>query len=171
MNLLAATSILQDKNIQKIAKYVGGAIILIILILIVRRMIRKAKEEKAVDEMMNLYEEASQTQTLSYSDIDYKTMADSIQTYISAGMFTMNGGLLGVNQQGIYDVMMRMKTDADIYKLISCYGVREYKKPGHFYIGGRPSAGLPSTLLDVLKKGEIREINSILEENGLQYRF
>ncbi|MBQ8761349.1 MAG: hypothetical protein IJZ06_08020 [Bacteroidales bacterium] len=163
--------ILNKVDVKKTAMYVGGALLLIALFLVVRKMIRKAKEEAAVDELMDKYEEASGVEPLTYPEVEYSTMADSIYTHLHASVLSLNGGFTGVNQKGVYDVMSRMKKDVDVYKLISVYGVREYKKPGYFYISGRPSAGLPATLLDVMTRGEIKEINEILKENGLTYQF
>lgn len=159
---------LKKVDVKKTAMYVGGALLLIILILYVRKKIKEAKAEKESEKIIEQYESISSPELRSYSDVEYKTLADSIYTHIHASVLSLNGGLTGVNQKGIYDVMSMMKTDDDFNMLVASYGTREYRKPGYFYIGGRPKAMLPATLLDVMSRGEIKEINEILSKNGLK---
>ena len=158
-------------DITKTAMYVGGTLLLIILILYVRKKIKDVKAEKESEKIIEQYENMSAPEKRSYSDVEYKTMADNIYTHIHASVMSLNGGLTGVNQKGIYDVMSMMKTDDDLNMLISAYGTREYRKPGYFYIGGKPKAMLPATLSDVMTRGEIKEINERLEENGITFRL
>ncbi len=158
--------ILNKIDIRKTAVYAGGALFIIIMILYVRKKIREAKAERESEKIIEQYEKASDPASRTYSDVEYKMMADSIYAHIHASVMSANGGLTGVNQQGIYDVMSRMKTDDDLNMLISAYGLREYRKPGRIYFK-RPCNYLPGTLVDVMTRGELKKINDILSENGL----
>lgn len=162
--------LLNKIDVKKTALYVGGVLLLIIMILYVRKKIREAKAERESEKVIEQYEKASDPASRTYSDVEYKTMAESIYTYIYAGVLSINGGLTGVNQDGIYDVMGRMKTDDDLNMLISAYGLREYKKPGYIYFK-KPCNYLPGTLVDVMTRGELKKVNEILAENGLTLRI
>lgn len=173
MNPLLVTAgikTVEQINFKKIVMYVGGALLLIALYLIVKKKIKEYKAAKRDEEIMDQYEDVVIQESLTYPASEYNTMADSIYQNILSPALSLNGGLLGVNQQGIYDTMKRLKNDSDYNQLISAYGIREYKKPGRIYFK-KPSDRLPGTLSVVLTKGEVREVNAILEGNGLVSRI
>lgn len=164
---------LKKVDVKKTAMYVGGALLLIIMILYVRKKIREAKAERAEEVKRKEYQESLETAIstggeLSFPEADYKIMADQIFTYlIETGVG--NGGLFGVNQKGIYGIMEKMNTDADVYKLIEAFGDRELRAP--YKLWGKKMHNLPSALSEILFKGEVSEINAILASKGIKFRL
>ena len=172
MNPLVFTEILKNVNIKKIAMYLGGALLLVIMALYVRKKINEAREERAAEQKIKEYNESIETAIaegdLSYPDADYKIMADQIFMYLIEAN-PLNGGLLGVNQNGIYSIMEKMNTNADVYKLIEAFGVRDLRPP--YKLWGKQPHTLPTAFAEVLFKGEREKVNEILAEKGLTVTF
>lgn len=168
MNPLLLTEVLKNVNVKKTAMYVGGALLLIIMALYVRKKIDEAREAKKRREYEKSIQAVIETSSLSYNEADYKIMADQIYTYlIEAGI--MNGGLMGVNQKGIYAIIEKMNTEGDIYKLIEAFGERELRAPYKFW--GKKLHTLPTAFSEILFKGERKKIAEILAERGLEFPF
>lgn len=167
------SSALRKIDLQKTSLYVGGALLLVILLLVVRKMIRKAKAERKDEELQELVEKAVVDSELSYPEAQYVTMADSLESYLAARGF--DGGLLGADQAGVYDIMGMMYSDADIYKLINVFGTRQLKDKSLIlivdWLKPKQDYNLPGAIAAMLTKGERRKVNEILRENGLTYQF
>ncbi|MBQ3594923.1 MAG: hypothetical protein II981_05900 [Bacteroidales bacterium] len=91
-------------------------------------------------------------------------MAETLLSYLS----DTRAGWAGVDEDGIFDVMGRMKTDSDIYKLINAFGKQEIRKR---WQTKTEEYTLPGAIAYFLDQGERDEVNEILAENGLTYRF
>lgn len=165
-------------DIRKTAMYVGGVLLLIVLFLVARRMIRKAKAERRAEERdedyLNLVEKNVVVSDLTYADVEYHTMANSLEQYFNDT--GLSGGWYGVNQKGIYDIMEKMKSNADIQRLIEVYGKRPAKDisfAGPLFAGmvKEKDYTLPEAMAILLTNGERRKVNKILEENGLTFYF
>lgn len=161
-------------DVKKTAMYVGGVMLLIVLFLVARRMIRKAKAEKRDEDYLNLVEENIDVPNLTYTDVEYHTLANSLEQHFNDT--GLSGGWYGVNQRGVYDIMEKMKSDADIHKLIDVYGVRPAKDisfAGPLFAGlvKEKDYKLPDAMTALLTNGERRNVNDILEKNGLTFSF
>lgn len=172
--LASGMKALEKIDFKKTAMYVGGALLLIIMVLVVRKMIKKAKEDKKDEDYLQLVEDSIVVTDLSYSEIDYQSMAKALeQHFADTGL---SGGWQGVNQKGIYEVMERMKTNADIEKLIAVYGKRPAKDisfAGPLFAGlvKEKEYTLNAAMSSLLTNGERKKVNEILKENGLTYKF
>lgn len=151
-------------DIKKTAMYVGGALLLITLFLVVRKMIKKYQAEKKDEEYQKMIASSVNTSDLTYNEADYMTMAETLLSYLS----DTRAGWAGVDEDGIFDVMGRMKTDSDIYKLINAFGKQEIRKR---WQTKTEEYTLPGAIAYFLDQGERDEVNEILAENGLTYRF
>lgn len=151
-------------DIKKTAMYVGGALLLIALFLVVRKMIKKYQAEKKDEEYQKMIASSVNTSDLTYNEADYMTMAETLLSYLS----DTRAGWAGVDEDGIFDVMGRMKTDSDIYKLINAFGKQEIRKR---WQTKTEEYTLPGAIAYFLDQGERDEVNEILAENGLTYRF
>jgi len=151
-------------DIKKTAMYVGGALLLIALFLVVRKMIKKYQAEKKDEEYQKTIASSVNTSDLTYNEADYMTMAETLLSYLS----DTRAGWAGVDEDGIFDVMGRMKTDSDIYKLINAFGKQEIRKR---WQTKTEEYTLPGAIAYFLDQGERDEVNEILAENGLTYRF
>lgn len=151
-------------DIKKTAMYVGGALLLIALFLVVRKMIKKYQAEKMDEEYQKMIASSVNTSDLTYNEADYMTMAETLLSYLS----DTRAGWAGVDEDGIFDVMGRMKTDSDIYKLINAFGKQEIRKR---WQTKTEEYTLPGAIAYFLDQGERDEVNEILAENGLTYRF
>ena len=166
MNTKEIMKLANKVDLTKTAFAVGGLLLLVIMFLFVRKKIKDIQSEKASEKVLDLYKSASEVEACSYSDAEFRTMADSIYAYIHVPVLSINGGILGVNQKGIYSEMSKLRKNVDWDRLVAIYGVREYKKPGYIYLK-RPTDFLPGTLKAVLTNGEVKKINEILNDNGL----
>ena len=168
MNPLVITQLAKNVNVKKIIMYAGGALAIVLLYLYVRKKIDESQAAKKLREYNKSLQAAIEEDSLSYLDADYKIMADQIYTYLTeAGI--MNGGFMGVNQKGIYAVMEKMYTKADIYKLIDAFGQRELRAP--YKLLGKKLHTLPTAFSEILFKDERKKIAKILSEKGLEFPF
>lgn len=165
--------LIKNVNVKKTAIYVGCVLLLIIMALYVRKKINEAKEEKAAAQKLQEYNQSIEAAiveggALSYSEADYKIMADQLFVYLTEDGI-LQGGLMGVNQKGIYAIMEKMNTDADVYKLIEAFGTRELRAP--YALWGKELHTLPSAFAEILFKSERNIINEILTQKGLKNPF
>jgi hypothetical protein len=76
----------------------------------------------------------------------------------------------GTDEDAIINVMEQMNNEADIYALIAVYGVRAYKGcfENFFSLVERSLTGTLSSELDA---GEKSDVNDILAQKGISFRF
>lgn len=76
----------------------------------------------------------------------------------------------GTDEEKIYNVFANLNNDADIYLLISTFGVQEWK--GTFTAFFSYESGTLSYLLSYeLSSSEIAKINKLLSDKGINYKF
>lgn len=92
----------------------------------------------------------------SFPDSNYKNFAEKI--YQAGFVFG------GTDENGIYDVFKQMKNDLDVVLLTKAFGTRRVE----FSFQDANLGGFLSSELD---SKEIGKLNSILESNGIKYRF
>ena len=107
----------------------------------------------------------------TYSDSQFESFAQTLNE-------AMNG--CGTNENNIFEVFRKIKNDIDIRKLISIFGIRFYRpcevtQPISYFryqFNNEAFGGSLATLLTYeLTTSEIREINSILKANNVNYSF
>lgn len=75
----------------------------------------------------------------------------------------------GTDESAIYGVMSQLKNDADVYKLISTYGIRKYDECGPWT--GNVEGSLSAAISDELDIMEKQQVNTILKKNGVKFQF
>ena len=73
-----------------------------------------------------------------------------------------------MNQKGVYEVFRKLKTDDDLKRLYTAFGIRTFRK--QFTIGRR-ELNMAQALGLLMTSGEVEVINDILSENGLNMRL
>lgn len=160
------------------AKYIyigAGVILLVILIVWLVKKIRKSPDEKDVEDIKDEID----PNNLTYPNAQYKTWADEMAVYLGA-KFTdsisgvlvnpalSDGGFYGVNQNGIYSIMEKMKTVDDVLALIAAFGVRTIRQQWHW---SSTTGKLNTFIADFLTTGEKQKVSEILADNGVNYNF
>lgn len=147
------------KNIDK-RVYIGIAIAVVVII-----CIYKFTDWFSWLSKKSNYKEKVDPNALSYDKSEYDELADKLYTYLS----DTSSGLYGVNQDGVYHIIKKMKTASDVYQLIVSYGEREIRKAWHWLGGDKLS--LPEAMPKMLSSGELKKVNEILKENNIDYQF
>lgn len=111
---------------------------------------KAANANEAGDELAS----AVKANPLSYDYSTYVSLADKLET-------AMNG--FGDDEEAIYNVFTRMKSKADVLKLIEVFGNRIYvlwmAHPLTYWLSGKLTAD------------EIQHINDILSRNNIDFSF
>jgi len=97
----------------------------------------------------------------TYSDAQFEGFSNAIVSAIWD---------CGTDENAIFNVMRAMNNNADVYRLIQVYGIREYKGcfEGFFSLVSR---SLNAALSSELSSGEKSEVNNILRSKGITYQF
>ncbi|MGH2642309.1 MAG: hypothetical protein ACRDE2_00045 [Chitinophagaceae bacterium] len=101
----------------------------------------------------------------SYLDSQYETWSDELVNAFSG---------CGVDFGTVLSVFNNLQNEADLVKLISTYGTRNYNKcMSWIYIfgSGIKNYSLPSAIGDKLSADQINQIDNILATKGIKYRF
>lgn len=159
--------------------YIGAGVILAIVIVVwIVKKIRKSDDEISLKKILKQIDGNNK----SYSDAQYVTWADEMALYLGAkptdetvaafggpvGFSLTSAGLYGVNQQGIYQIMDKMKTVDDVLALISAFGIRTIRKAWRWT---STTGNLNTFMSDFLTIAEKQEVNEILADNGVNYNF
>lgn len=150
------------KDLPPIAKgilTVGGTAI---VYLTLRKLFKKpspaaAEPQSAAIELQQLN---SQGIYPTYSDTQYESFAQVIYNAVDGW---------GTDEDAIYNVMQSMNNRADVLKLITAFGVREWDDPA---VPFQYKSGSLSTALNAdLNSSELSHVNSILQSKGINYQF
>lgn len=115
---------------------------------------------------------ASQGISPSLPQANYNGMANALQTTFTGCGIDWNGVIVPTFQQ--------MKNDADVYALISNYGVRTFDECGWGSFTGDLASALAYKLSfttldfnpsDLFNDRSVAGVNKILKQNGLTYQF
>lgn len=96
------------------------------------------------------------------------TISDAQAQSFANSLVSAFGGC-GTDEDAIYSIMKQMKNDADVYKLISTYGIRKYDDCGLF--GGEVESSLSAAISDELDSFEKQVVNGYLRQNGVTFQF
>lgn len=154
--------LLSKVDVKKTAMYVGGVLLLIVLYIYVRKKIKEYKADKKNEEYQKAVENSIDSSALTYKDADYLTMANSLEAYLA----DTRAGWAGVDEDGIFNIMKKMKNNSDVAKLITAFGKRSLRKRWQTKTA---EYDLPSALAYFLDQGERDEIEKIFKENGVTY--
>lgn len=154
--------ILNKVDVKKTAMYVGGALLLIVLYIYVRKKIMEYKADKKDEEYQRSVGKSIDSSVLTYNDADYLTMANALESYLA----DTRAGWAGVDEDGIFNIMEKMKNNSDVAKLITAFGKRNLRKR---WQTKTDEYDLPSALAYFLDQGERDEIEEIFETNGVTY--
>ncbi|MEE1288473.1 MAG: hypothetical protein UHK44_07735 [Bacteroidaceae bacterium] len=164
MNTKDIMKLANKVDLTKTAFAVGGLLLLVIMFLWVKKKIGEAKEKSKNDEYLKKINASIDGSSLRFSDVEYMTMSDSLYSYLS----DTRAGYAGVDEDGVYSIMERLRTDDDVMKLIKTFGSREIRKrwqtKSHVYT-------LPGAVAALMSQSERDEINERFENNGISFRF
>ncbi len=119
----------------------------------------KEQQQTTTSVKTDIQKEAAKGEQPSYSDSNYKTLADKLYSAMNTS---------GTDESAIFAVFEQMKTKLDILKLVESYGVRQLYQFG-IPIGGKQN--LAQALSDELSDSEIARVNQILFKKGINYKF
>jgi hypothetical protein len=154
----------KEKRPIKTAVAIGiGALTAVVLYKIVGKEIKAAIQKK---KNLKLFEkEKEPTVPLTYKPSQYITWADKIEDSMNANWLDFT------DEEAIYSIMRRLKTNNDWLELMKSYGKRKYYDPtSPTYIFGKDINLLTALQLELDTK-EKNKVNVILKNNGIKYRI
>jgi len=118
------------------------------------------KKRSEVLEQQALLQEGSST-TPTYPNSQYFAWANRLEQ----SMFD-----IGTDEDAIFSVFSYLRNNGDFIKLKQAFGVREYT--GGFLPGFlSPDLSLDGWIQEELDSSEIQQLNNILKNKGITYRF
>jgi len=146
----------------RIALWIIAAIVAIVVIRKIWRKVRESIDRKILVDKMN---QDIINDELSFTNAQYLQFAQSVYEALN----DKTSGFWGVDQKKIYEVYRQMKTASDILKLHDAFGTREIDTA--WTLGADGSYTLSAALPKLLTKSQLREVNSILRENGVNFSY
>ena len=146
----------------RIALWIIAAIVAIVVVRKIWRKVRESIERKRLVDKMN---QDIINDELSFTNAQYLQFAQSVYEALN----DKTSGFWGVDQKKIYEVYRQMKTASDILKLHDAFGTREIDTA--WTLGADGSYTLSAALPKLLTKSQLREVNSILRENGVNFSY
>lgn len=164
----------------KLPKWLQIVIVIVIIILayLIYRWVKTKASSGNYNAAVNqsqtaLNQLATQGVTPSYGQAQYTGYANALQEAFSGCSAVWNSDSF---QEKVEQVFSAFKNDADVYALISAYGVRTIDKCGAFT--GDFTGDLSATLAYKFSGVEgafirfsISDINNIMKKNGIVYSF
>lgn len=148
--------------------FIGSGLVVYIIGSNIYKAIKKQTELKgqrqAVDDSKKaLGDLKSQGQIPSFPDGQYSTWCSAIQAAF--------GGCDPTNDDwaSVMNAIDNILNEADIYKLISTFGVRKWDECGIF--SGEVELDLVGGVRHELNQSQINIINEVLRKKGIQFRF
>ena len=145
---------------------VGGLAILYLTGNYIVRSIRQKKEEalylaEADAASRRIQELQNSGITPTFPDSAYQGWANQILAAITD---------CGTDEDTIYRIFENMKNEADLQKLITAFGVREFKGCFSAYFA-KEKGSLSYALNYELSNSELSKVNNILKSKNINYRF
>jgi len=137
------------KLIRKIAVWSIILTILVVVILIVSRSIKKNRANLENQQKIQQYESEIQNDKLSFSNSEYQSMADKVYKAVKG---------VGTDEDAIFEVFQRIRTNSDVLKLKSVFGVRD-------------GMDLDEWIQDDLSDEDIDQINGYLRQRNISITF
>ena len=130
--------------------------IVIVVIVIISQIVKLLKKQDSLTRGARREIDKSK---LNFTETEYKTMAENL-------FEAMTG--IGTDVDSIYTTLSRLKSQADWFKLIDVYGVREHSQSS--YMGFWSFTGnLVESLNNELKSSEKARVSNILASIGVVF--
>ena len=153
----------KEKTPIKTAIALGiGGLTAVGLYKLLKKEIKDGRDEK---KNSKLFESEKEGKDLSYKPSQFITWADKINDAFSDYNFN------GTDEEAIYSIMRKLKTNNDWLELNKAFGLRTYYdvfSPEYFF--GK-KANMITTLQMELDTQEKAKVNSILKSKGIKYRI
>ena len=146
----------------KIAVWILIGIVAVIVVRKIWKKVTESIERKRLVEKMN---QDIIDDELTFTNAQYLQFAQSVYEALN----DKSSGFWGVDQKKLYEVYRQMKTPSDILKLHDAFGTREIDTA--WTLGADGSYTLSAALPKLLTKSQLREVNSILRENGVNFSY
>lgn len=137
----------------------------IVAVIVIRKIWKKVSESIDRKRLVDKMNQDIVAEELTFTDAQYLQFAQSVYEALN----DKSSGFWGVDQKKIYEVYRKMKTPSDILKLHDAFGTREIDTA--WTLGADGSYTLSAALPRLLTKGQLREVNSILRENGVNFSY
>lgn len=165
MNALIGMKVLDKIDFNKIFAAIGGLILIIAVVVVIKKYQKKHKTEGQQNAYLDSVSGDIRTSNLSYGNSWYDAKAVTLANALDAS-FGNNGGLLGCDQQTVYEVMKEMKTKDDVIKLEKSFGTRELNAS---WLKKKKPMLLREAIQNLMTTSEHKKVNKILKENGIDY--
>jgi hypothetical protein len=154
----------KEKRPIKTAIAIGiGAFTALALYKIVGKEIKDAIQKKKNKKMFE--NEQDPKVKLTYKPTQYVAWSDKIEDAMNANWLDFT------DEEAIYSIMRKLKTNNDWLELMKSYGKRKYYDPtSATYIFGKDINLLTALQLELDTK-EKNKVNTILKNNGIRYRI
>lgn len=154
----------KEKRPIKTAIAIGiGALTAVALYKIVGKEIKEAIQKKKNKKLFD--EEKDPKVQLSYKPSQYITWADKIEDAMNVNWLDFT------DEDAIYNIMRKLKTNNDWLELMKAYGMRKYYDPiSTEYVFGKDVNLLKALQLELDTK-EKNKVNTILKSKGIRYRI
>jgi hypothetical protein len=161
----AGMKALEKIDFNKIFTFIGGMILLIVIAIAIKKYKNKHKTESQQDSYLDSVGREMNSSNLTYNSSWYDGKAVTLAKALDAS-FGNNGGLLGCDQDTVYDIMREMKTKDDVIQLETAFGTRELNAS---WLKKKKPMLLKEAIQDLMTTKEHRKVNEILKENGIDY--
>jgi hypothetical protein len=154
----------KEKRPIKTAIAIGiGALTALVLYKVVGKEIKAAIQKRKNTKLFE--KEKEPNVKLTYKPSQYITWADKIEDAFNVNFFDFT------DEEAIYSIMRKLKTNNDWLELMKAYGKRKYYDPtSATYIFGKDINLITSLQLELDTK-EKNRVNLILKNNGIKYRI
>ena len=161
----AGTKALDKIDFNKVFAAIGGLLLVIVIVVVIKKYQKKYKSESQQNAYLDSVSSDIMTSNLSYGNSWYDAKAVTLANALDAS-FGNNGGLLGCDQQTVYEVMKEMKTRDDVIKLEESFGTRELNAS---WLKKKKPMLLREAVQNLMTTKEHKKVNEILKENGIDY--
>lgn len=148
----------------KIAIYV---VLAVVVFLIIRKYVKKYLEGRDQQQLIDKMGQDINPNELTYTDSQYLQFATAIYQALN----DRSAGLLGVNEDKIYEIYGKMKTNSDILKTHNEFGRKALDASWLQGVGYDGVYSLAEAIPKFLTGRELRKLNKILVENGITYQY
>jgi positive regulator of sigma E activity len=162
---VAGAKALDKIDFNKVFAAIGGLLLIILLVIVIKKYRKKHKSESQQDAYLDSIGKDINSGNLSYSISWYEGKAVTLAKALDAS-FGSNGGLMGCDQQSVYEVMKELKTKDDVKQMEVSFGTRELNAS---WLKKKKPMLLKEAIQDLMTSKEHKKVNEILEDNGIDY--
>jgi len=141
-------ALFSGENGKLIRNIVIGSIVLtiiVVVIFLIKRSVNKGKENQRNNQIIDQMESEIQSDKLTFSNSEYQAMANKIYKAVKGA---------GTDEEAIFEVFQKIRTNSDLLKLQSVFGVKD-------------DMSLFEWLQDDLSNSDIDKINGFLRQHNI----